>query len=94
MPTGKVAFYVEGRGFGFIAPDDGGADVFVHANHITNADALKKDQRVSFEIVNDERRGKPRADRVRVIDGVARTAGGFDGIAYDNNFLLSPLHDN
>ena len=48
MPTGKVAFYVEGRGFGFIAPDDGGADVFVHANHITNADVLTKDQRVSF----------------------------------------------
>ncbi|SRR5258706_15342257 len=98
MPTGKVAFYVEGRGFGFIAPDDGGADVFVHANHITNADVLTKDQRVSFEIVNDDRRGKVRADRVRVLaDDAARnqpgTAGGFDAIAYDNHFLLSPLHD-
>ena len=39
---------------GFIIPDDGGADVFVHANYITNADTLRKDQRVSFEIVNDD----------------------------------------
>ena len=68
MRTGKVAFYVEGRGFGFITPDDGTQDVFVHANHITNADVLRKDQRVSFEIVNDQRRGKPRADKVLVLD--------------------------
>jgi CspA family cold shock protein len=93
MPNGRVSFYIEGRGFGFIIPDDGGADVFVHANHLLNADVLTKDQRVSFEIVNDDRRGKPRADRVRVIDGTARNAGGFDPVTYDNNFLLSPLHD-
>jgi CspA family cold shock protein len=67
MPIGKVSYYDAGRGFGFIIPDDGGADVFVHANYLTNADFLKKDQRVSFEVVNDDRRGKPRADKVRVI---------------------------
>jgi CspA family cold shock protein len=67
MPIGKVAYYDEARGFGFIIPDDGGADVFVHVNYLTNADLLKKDQRVSFEVVNDDRRNKPRADRVRVI---------------------------
>jgi cold shock protein len=67
MPIGKVAHYDEGRGFGFIVPDDGGADVFVHANYLTNADFLRKDQRVSFEVVTDDRRGKPRADRVRVL---------------------------
>ena len=67
MPFGKVAHYDEGRGFGFIAPDDGGADVFAHANHLVNADFLRKDQRVSYEIVTDERRGKPRADKVRVL---------------------------
>jgi cold shock CspA family protein len=57
----------EDRGFGFTAPDGGEAHIFVHASHIANADALKKDQRVSFEIVTDDRRNKPRADRVRVI---------------------------
>ena len=93
MPTGKVSHFDAGRGYGFIIRDDGGADVFVHANHIVSAALLKKGQGVSFEIVMDPRRGKPRADRVRVIDGVARTAGGFDAIAHDNDFLLSPLHD-
>jgi CspA family cold shock protein len=61
MPTGRVTYYTEDRGFGFIKPDDGGSDVFVHANYLTNADALTRDQLVSFEIVNDDRRGKPRA---------------------------------
>jgi CspA family cold shock protein len=67
MPIGKVSFYDDARAFGFIIPDDGGADVFVHANYIVNADLLKSDQRVSFEVVNDDRRNKPRADNVRVI---------------------------
>ena len=67
MSIGKVSYYDDGRGFGFIVPDDGGADVFVHANYLVNADFLRKDQKVSFEVVNDDRRGKPRADRVRVI---------------------------
>jgi cold shock protein len=67
MPTGKVSHFDAGRGFGFIIPDDGGADVFVHANYLANADLLKKDQRVSFEVVNDDRRNKPRADHVLVI---------------------------
>jgi CspA family cold shock protein len=65
--TGRVSHYDEGRGFGFIIPDDGGTDVFMHANYLANVDTLKKDQRVSFEVVNDDRRGKPRADKVRVL---------------------------
>jgi CspA family cold shock protein len=67
MSTGRILQYDEVRRFGFIIPDGGGADVFVHANYLVNADALKKDQRVSFEVVNDDRRGKPRADKVRVL---------------------------
>ncbi len=89
MPTGKISHYDSGRGFGFIIPDDGGQDIFVHAKYLVNADILKRDQRVSFEIALDNRRNKPRADRVRVIDGVAHTADGFDAIAYDNDFLLN-----
>jgi hypothetical protein len=45
------------------------------------------------EIVLDDRRNKPRADKVRVIDGAPRTAGGMDAIAYDNHFLLTAPHD-
>jgi hypothetical protein len=61
-----------------------------------NASVLKKDQRVSYEVIMDQHRGKPRADRVRVIDDAARNgnAAPFDAIAYDNEFLLSSLHDD
>jgi CspA family cold shock protein len=69
MPTGKISHYDANRGYGFIIPDDGSADVFVHASHLANADFLKKDQRVSFEIALGERRNKPRGDNVRVLDG-------------------------
>jgi cold shock protein len=68
MPIGKVSFFDEVRGFGFIVPDDGGADAFVHVKHIVNADMLETGQRVSFEVVMDDRRGKNRADNVRVLD--------------------------
>jgi cold shock protein len=67
MSTGTVANYFEERGFGFIAPDDGSAHIFVHVSHIANADTLKKDQSVSFEYASDARTGKQRADRVRVL---------------------------
>ena len=82
MSTGRCVFFDEARGYGFIAPDGGGEDVFVHRRYLTNADALKKDDAVSYEVVDDDRRGKPRADRVRVTDG-------FNAIAADNHFLLN-----
>ena len=64
---GTVTHYNDDRGFGFIAPDGGGADLFVHANDLVNADELRRDQRVSFEIATDHRHNKPRADQVRVL---------------------------
>ena len=67
MAQGVVVGFKDDRGFGFIRPDDGGGDIFVHARNIANADKLNQGQRVSFEIVTDDRRNKPRADRVRVI---------------------------
>jgi len=67
MAQGVVVGFKDDRGFGFIRPDGGGGDVFVHARNIANADKLNQGQRVSFEIVTDDRRNKPRADRVRVI---------------------------
>lgn len=62
MSTGKVKFYDELKGFGFISPDDGGDDLFVHISGI-ECDSLKEEQMVSFEI-GEGRRG-PCATRVR-----------------------------
>ncbi|WMT78862.1 cold shock domain-containing protein [Bradyrhizobium sp. Ash2021] len=68
MPTGIVTNYDGNRGYGFIRPDDiRAADLFVHAKHLANRDGLRVGERVSFEVVDDERHGKPRADRVRVL---------------------------
>ena len=92
MPTttGVVVGWNEEKGYGFVRPSEGGgADVFVHRLDITNAIMLSQGQRVSFDIIMDERKGKHRAAQLRVIDNAARTAGGFDTIAYDNDFLLS-----
>lgn len=67
MAQGVVVGFKDEQGYGFIRPDDGGGDVFVHARNIANADKLNQGQRVSFELVTDDRRGKPRADKVRVL---------------------------
>jgi cold shock protein len=68
MASGVVVGFKDDRGYGWIRPDDGGGgDIFVHARNISNADKLNQGQRVSFEVVTDEKRSKPRADRVRVL---------------------------
>jgi CspA family cold shock protein len=65
--TGIVKMYDEDRGFGFIEPDDGSADVFVHAKNIVGASMLIPAQAVEYESVFDQQRGKYRASDVRVI---------------------------
>jgi CspA family cold shock protein len=57
--NGTVKFFNSAKGFGFIEPDDGGKDVFVHASALEAAGirALKEGDRVSFE-VEDDRRGR------------------------------------
>jgi len=51
--TGKVKFFSDPKGFGFIKPDDGGDEVFVHRTDLSNSlHILLPDQRVSFEIVD------------------------------------------
>lgn len=70
MANGRVTAFYADRGFGFIAPDDRGADVadlFVHVKDVANADELRRGDRVTFGIVNNARRGKKRAAEVRVI---------------------------
>jgi len=68
MATGTVKWFNPNKGFGFIAPDDGGNDVFVHISAVERAgiDRLNDDQKVSYEIV--ESRGKEAADDLKLID--------------------------
>ena len=62
MPIGTVKFFNTDKGFGFIAPDDGGTDSFVHITAVQAAgmSTLDKDQRVKYELETD-RRGKTSA---------------------------------
>ncbi len=60
MTRGTVKFYNGQRGYGFIQPDDGGKDVFVHASALERAGlgALHEGQKVSFDTQKDPRSGK------------------------------------
>ncbi len=64
MPlTGTVKFFNTDKGYGFIRPDDGTRDVFVHVSAVTSSGlgALNEGQRVSFEIEDDKRGKGPKA---------------------------------
>jgi CspA family cold shock protein len=69
MPTGKVKFFNAAKGFGFIAPDTGGADVFVHVSAVERAglDGLNEGDEVEFEVEQDRRSGKPSAADLQMI---------------------------
>jgi CspA family cold shock protein len=60
MQLGTVKFYNSERGFGFIQPDDGGKDVFIHATALERAGThiLSEGQKVTFDIQEDRRSGK------------------------------------
>lgn len=67
MSNGTVLFFSDTRGFGFIRRDDGGADVFVHARQLNGVSVLQEQQRVAFDVVFDEKRGKDQARNVRLL---------------------------
>jgi CspA family cold shock protein len=68
MPIGKVKFFNAAKGFGFIAPEDGGADSFVHISAVERAGmpTLQQDQRLSYDIENDQR-GKASAVNLQAV---------------------------
>lgn len=69
MPTGTVKFYNDQKGYGFIAPDGGGNDVFVHASALERAglSGLREGQKVSFETEVDRRSGKTAVSTIRAV---------------------------
>lgn len=65
MPVGTVKFFNKVKGFGFIQPENGGKDVFVHISAVERAgmDTLNEGQRISFDVV--EERGKNAAANLK-----------------------------
>jgi cold shock protein len=69
MATGTVKWFNAQKGFGFIQPDTGGADAFVHISAVERAgmSTLNEGQKVSFELVQDRRSGKMSADNLKAV---------------------------
>jgi CspA family cold shock protein len=70
MPQGTVKMFRTDKGFGFIRPDEGGNDVYVHASELekTGISSLAPGEKVTFDVEPDQRSGKPRAVNVRFAD--------------------------
>ena len=75
MPTGTVKFFNESKGYGFIQPDTGESDAFVHITAVERAgmQTLRQDQRVSYDLEQD-RRGKMSAVNLKAEDQAASEA--------------------
>ncbi|MEQ9814203.1 MAG: cold-shock protein [Azospirillaceae bacterium] len=67
MATGTVKWFNPTKGYGFIEPEDGGADVFVHISAVEQAgmSTLNEGQKVSYELVRDPKRNKTSAGNLR-----------------------------
>ncbi|HWL04763.1 MAG TPA: cold-shock protein [Xanthobacteraceae bacterium] len=67
MATGTVKWFNATKGFGFIQPDDGGKDVFVHISAVERAGlrGLNEGQKISYEVVTDTKRGKSSAENLK-----------------------------
>ena len=69
MAIGTVKWYNSMKGYGFIQPDDGGKDAFVHVSAIERAgmNDLSEGQKISFELVTDTRSGKLSAEKLQSV---------------------------
>lgn len=67
MPTGTIKFFNADKGFGFITPENGGADVFVHVSAVQHGDLLREGQKVSYDLGQDRKTGKSKAENVSVL---------------------------
>ena len=68
MKSGKVKFFSEDKGYGFVASDDGGKDAFVHHTTLTECGlrTLKENDRVQFE--TEDNNGKERVSKIELLD--------------------------
>jgi cold shock protein len=69
MPQGTVKMFRTDKGFGFIAPAEGGADVYIHVSELekTGISSLAPGQKVTFDVERDPRTGKMRATNVQQV---------------------------
>ncbi|MQT12483.1 cold-shock protein [Segnochrobactrum spirostomi] len=70
MAKGTVKWFNAQKGYGFIQPDDGGKDVFVHISAVERAglDDLREGQKINYEILTDRRTGKSSAGNLQAAD--------------------------
>jgi CspA family cold shock protein len=75
MPIGTVKFFNDSKGYGFIQPEDGGTDAFVHISAVERSgmQTLRQDQRLSYELEED-RRGKMSAVNLKAAESAAPEA--------------------
>jgi cold shock protein len=69
MTQGTVKWFNGQKGYGFIEPDDGGKDVFVHISAVERAgmQGLNEGQKVSFEVIANRKTGKASAENLRTV---------------------------
>lgn len=74
--TGTVKFYNEQKGYGFILPDDGGSDVFVHVTAVQDSGmtALQEGSKISFETEPDKRGKGPKAVHLEAVQAAVESA--------------------
>ena len=69
MATGTVKWFNSEKGYGFVEPDDGGKDVFIHISAVQRSglDGLNEGQKISYELSTDRRTGKQAADEIQAM---------------------------
>jgi CspA family cold shock protein len=69
LPTGIVKFFNNDKGFGFLQPDDGSTDTFVHISAVERSglSSIREGQKVSWDVVQDRRSGKAAAENIEAL---------------------------